>query len=134
MNHITIAGNVSQEPELRVTTSGMNVLTFNVADSHGKDDKKKTTFHSITVFGQLAENVAASIKKGDTVLVSGRVEVDEYTKKDGSKAKSIKVVADEVGFSMRWNSVVPDQTGTTMGAIKKAFPNSRMDFADEDAF
>jgi single stranded DNA-binding protein len=112
----------------------MNVLTFNVADSHGKDDKKKTTFHSITVFGQLAENVAASIKKGDTVLVSGRVEVDEYTKKDGSKGKSIKVVADEVGFSMRWNSVVPDQTGKTMGAIKKAFPNSRMDFADEDSF
>jgi single-stranded DNA-binding protein len=82
----------------------------------------------------LAENVAASIKKGDTVLVSGRVEVDEYTKKDGSKGKSIKVVADEVGFSMRWNSVVPDQTGKTMGAIKKAFPNSRMDFADEDSF
>jgi single-strand DNA-binding protein len=134
MNHITIAGNVSQEPELRVTPSGMNVLTFNVADSHGKDDKKKTTFHSITVFGQLAENVASSIKKGDTVLVSGRVEVDEYTKKDGSKGKSIKVVADEVGFSMRWTSVVPDQTGKTMGAIKKAFPNSRMDFADEDAF
>lgn len=133
MNHITIAGNVSQEPELRVTPSGMNVLTFNVADSHGKDDKKKTTFHSITVFGQLAENVAASIKKGDTVLVSGRVEVDEFTKKDGSKGKSIKVVADEVGFSMRWNSVVPDQTGKTMGAIKKAFPNSQIGF-DEDSF
>lgn len=132
-NHITIHGNVSQEPELRVTTSGMNVLSFNVADSHGKDEKKKITFHSITVFGQLAENVAASIKKGDTVVVSGRLEADEYTKKDGSKGKSIKVIADEVGFSMRWTSLVPDQTGKTMTAISKAFPNATIGF-DEDSF
>lgn len=132
-NHITIHGNVSQEPELRVTPSGLQVLSFNVADTYGKDDKKKTTFHSITVFGQLAENVASSLKKGDTVLVSGRIEVEEYTKKDGAKGKSIKVIADEVGFSMRWTAVLPDQTGKTMTAISKAFPNTSIGF-DEDSF
>ena len=79
-NHITIHGNVSQEPEMRVTTSGLNVLSFSVADSYGKDEKKKVTFHNITVFGQLAENVASSIKKGDSVIVTGRMETDEYTK------------------------------------------------------
>jgi len=133
MNHITIAGNVVGDPELRVTPSGMNVLKFSVADTYGKDDKKKTTFHNIVVFSQLAENVAASIKKGDTVTIAGRMETDEYTKKDGSKGKSINVIADEVGFSMRWTSVVPDQTGKTMGAIKKAFPKSTIGF-DDDAF
>lgn len=130
-NHITIHGNISQEPELRVTPSGMNVLSFSVADSYGKDEKKKTTFHNITVFGQLAENVASSVKKGDSVIISGRLETDEYTKKDGSKGKSTKVIADEVGFSMRWTVVMPDQTGDTMKAIKKAFPQAAV-FGDDD--
>ena len=130
-NHITIHGNVSQEPEMRVTTSGLNVLSFSVADSYGKDEKKKVTFHNITVFGQLAENVASSIKKGDTVIVTGRMETDEYTKKDGTKGKSTKVIADEVGFSMRWTVVMADQTSKTMNTITKAFPSASI-FTDDD--
>lgn len=133
MNHITIHGNVSQEPEMRYSGAGLAILSFNVADSYGKDDKKKTTFHSVTVFGTLAENVASSIKKGDSVLVSGRLETDEYKKKDGSTGKFTKVIADEVAFSMRWTSVVADQTDTTMKKVAKAFPNSNI-FEDEDAF
>lgn len=132
MNHITIHGNVSQEPELRVTNSGMNVLSFNVADSYGKDEKKKTTFHSITVFGQLAENVASSLKKGDSVIVAGRMEADEFTKKDGTKGKSVKIIADEVGFSMRWTPVMADQTVKTLGKIAAAFPSASI--LDEEPF
>lgn len=132
MNHITIHGNVSQEPELRVTNSGMNVLSFNVADSYGKDEKKKTTFHSITVFGQLAENVASSLKKGDSVIVAGRMEADEFTKKDGTKGKSVKIIADEVGFSMRWTPVMADQTSKTLDKIAKAFPTASI--LDEEPF
>ena len=130
-NHITIHGNVSQEPEMRVTTSGLNVLSFSVADSYGKDEKKKVTFHNITVFGQLAENVASSIKKGDSVIVTGRMETDEYTKKDGTKGKSTKVIADEVGFSMRWTVVMADQTSKTMSTITKALPSASI-FTDDD--
>jgi len=130
-NHITIHGNVSQEPEMRVTTSGLNVLSFSVADSYGKDEKKKVTFHNITVFGQLAENVASSIKKGDTVIVTGRMETDEFTKKAGTKGKSTKVIADEVAFSMRWTVVMADQTAKTMGTITKAFPSASI-FTDDD--
>lgn len=133
MNHITIHGNVSQEPEMRYSGAGLAILSFNIADSYGKDDKKKTTFHSVTVFGTLAENVASSIRKGDSVLVSGRLETDEYKKKDGSTGKFTKVIADEVAFSMRWTSVVADQTDSTMKKVAKAFPNSNI-FEDEDAF
>ena len=132
MNHITIHGNVSQEPELRVTNSGMNVLSFNVADSYGKDEKKKTTFHSITVFGQLAENVASSLRKGDSVIVAGRMEADEFTKKDGTKGKSVKIIADEVGFSMRWTPVMADQTSKTLNKIAAAFPTASI--LDEEPF
>lgn len=133
MNNITIHGTVGQEPELRYSASQNAVLTFSVADNYGKDDKKKTTWHNVVVFGKLAENVANSIAKGDTVLITGRIEQEEFTKKDGTKGKSMKLVADEVGVSCRWTAWVKDQTEKVMaqvGAIGKPMPT----LADEDFF
>lgn len=133
MNHITIHGSVVGEPELRVTPSGMNVLSFSIMDKYGKDDKQKTTFHNCIVFGQLAENTASSIKPRDSVMVSGRLETEEYQKKDGTKGKSTRVICDEVAFSMRWTSVVADQTDSVLSAVKSKFPNANL-LDDEEAF
>lgn len=133
MNNITIHGTVGQEPELRYSGSQMAILTFSVADNYGKDDKKKTTWHNIVVFNKLAENVANSITKGDTVLITGRLEQEEFTKKDGTKGKSIKVVADEVAVSCRWNAWVKDQTEKVMAqipSIGRAMPT----LTDEEPF
>jgi single-strand DNA-binding protein len=131
-NHITITGKVGQDPELRFTPGGMAVLTFSVADTYGKDDKKKTTWHNITVFSKLAENVANTIGKGSTVIIVGRYEQDEFTKKDGTKGKSVKVIADEVGVSCRWNAWVQDQTNAVMAQVGKVFPDARL--VDEEPF
>ena len=109
----------------------MAVLTFSVADTYGKDDKKKTTWHNVTVFSKLAENVANTIAKGSTVIVVGRYEQDEFTKKDGTKGKSLKLIADEVGASCRWNSWVADQTETTMKQIGQVFPSASQVAEDE---
>jgi len=130
-NHITINGKVGQEPELRYTQGGMAVLTFSVADTYGKDDKKKTTWHNVTVFSKLAENVANTIAKGSTVIVVGRYEQDEFTKKDGTKGKSLKLIADEVGVSCRWNSWVQDNTEATMQQIGQIFPTASQVAEDE---
>lgn len=131
-NNITIAGKVGQDPELRFTPGGMAVLTFSVADTYGKDDKKKTTWHNITVFSKLAENVANTIAKGSTVIIVGRYEQDEFTKKDGTKGKSVKVIADEVGVSCRWNAWVQDQTNAVMAQVGKVFPDATL--VDEEPF
>ena len=132
MNHITIHGNVGSEPELRYSQSGMALVEFSVADTYGKDDKKKTTWHNVVAFGSMAENFAASATKGNSVIVSGRYEVEEYTKKDGTKGKSVKVVADEIGMSLRWDRWVKDQTDAVMNKIGQVFPNARpaSDFED----
>ena len=130
-NHITINGKVGQEPELRYTQGGMAVLTFSVADTYGKDDKKKTTWHNVTVFSKLAENVANTIAKGSTVIVVGRYEQDEFTKKDGTKGKSLKLIADEVGVSCRWNGWIADQTEATMKQIGQIFPTASQVAEDE---
>lgn len=124
MNTITIHGNVGQEPELKFTPSGMAVVTFTIADTYGRDDKKKTTWHNVTAFSKLAENIAASINKGDSIVVTGRLEQEEYTKKDGTKGKSTRVIADEAGVSLRWNAWVKDQTEKVMAQIGKVFPES----------
>lgn len=130
-NHITVTGKVGKDPELKFTPSGMAVLTFSVADNYGKDDKKKTTWHNITVFGQLAEHTANTISQGSTVIIDGRFEQDEYTKKDGTKGKSIKIVANEVGVSCRWNAWVKDQTEAVMAQVGQVFPGAT---ASEDDF
>lgn len=133
MNNITIHGTVGQDPELRFSASNTAVLTFSVADNYGKDDKKKTTWHNVIVFGKVAENVANSIAKGTTVLITGRYEQEEFTKKDGTKGKTTKLVADEVGVSCRWNAWVRDQTSETVaqtGFIGKPMPA----FTDEEPF
>lgn len=133
MNNITIHGTVGQDPELRFSASNNAVLTFSVADNYGKDDKKKTTWHNVIVFGKVAENVANSIAKGTTVLITGRYEQEEFTKKDGTKGKTTKLVADEVGVSCRWNAWVRDQTSDTVaqtGFIGKPMPA----FTDEEPF
>jgi single-strand DNA-binding protein len=130
-NQITVNGKVGQEPELRYSQGGMAILTFSVADTYGKDDKKKTTWHNITVFSKLAENVANTITKGSTVIIVGRYEQDEFTKKDGTKGKSLKLIADEVGVSCRWNSWVQDNTEQTMAKIGQVFPNAGQVSEDE---
>jgi single-strand DNA-binding protein len=131
-NHITIIGNVQgSEPELKYTSGGMAILTFSVVDNHGKDEKKKTMWHNVTVFSKLAENVANTVTKGSTVIISGRYEQDEFTKKDGTKGKSIKLIADEVGVSCRWNSWVADQTEATMKQIGQVFPTASQVSEDE---
>jgi single-strand DNA-binding protein len=133
MNNITIHGTVGQDPELRFSASNNAVLTFSVADNYGKDDKKKTTWHNVIVFGKVAENVANSIAKGTTVLITGRYEQEEFTKKDGTTGKTTKLIADEVGVSCRWNAWVRDQTESTMaqvGFVGKQMPT----LTDEEPF
>ena len=130
-NHITIHGKLGQEPELKYTGSQMAIATFTVADTYGKDDKKKTTWHNVTAFGSLAENFAATCAKGETVIVTGRLEQEEFTKKDGTKGKSLKLIADEVGASCRWNSWVQDNTEATMQQIGQVFPTASQVSEDE---
>jgi single-strand DNA-binding protein len=107
MNTIIITGNVTKDPEMRYTQNGKAICTFGVATSYGKDDKKQVTYHDIKVFGDMAENVAKSIGKGNRVIVTGRLQIDVYDKKDGTKGKRVEIVADEIGMSLRYPASDP---------------------------
>jgi single-strand DNA-binding protein len=109
MNRITIAGNVGREPELKYSNAGMAILKFSVADTSGKDDKKKTIWHSVTAFGDLAENAAASLGKGTRVVIEGKLTEDKYTNKEGVEVTKMQVLADDVMLSVRFGGVEPVQ-------------------------
>ena len=104
MNNITVIGNVGRDPELRYANSGTAVLKFSVADTVGKDDNKKTTWHDITVFGEMAENVGSALGKGQRVIVMGRLQKSKYTGRDGVEKEKAEIVADDVALSLRWAS------------------------------
>ena len=102
MNNITVTGNVGRDPEIKFAQSGTAILKFTVADTSGRDDNKKTQWWNIVCFGDLAENVAASINKGTRVKVLGKVQREKYTGQDGVEKERTEILADDVGISLRW--------------------------------
>ena len=105
MNTITVTGNVGRDPEIKYAQSGTAIVKFSVADTSGRDDNKKTQWWNIVCFGDLGENVAASINKGTRVQVIGKVQREKYTGNDGVEKESIELLADDVGISLRWQPV-----------------------------
>lgn len=131
-NQLVIHGRIGKEPELRYTNNQMAVLELSVVDTYGKKGQnEKSTWHNVIIFGQLAENTSRTLSKGDMILVVGRIEQDEYTKKDGTKGKSVKVIADEIGASVRWTAWVKDNTDAVMAQVGKVFPSARVVSDDE---
>ena len=117
MNRIQISGNVGREPELKYSQAAMAILKFSVADTSGRDDKKKTIWHSVTAFGDLAEHAAVSLGKGTRVVVEGKLTEDTYTNKDGVEVTRMQVLADDISLSLRFGGIERiEQPGPTIPA------------------
>jgi single-strand DNA-binding protein len=103
---ITITGNLTREPEIRFNDQGMQITKFAVATTRKlKSGDEQTSFYDVVSFGRTAENIANSLNKGSRVLVSGRLEVRNYEKQDGTRGTAVEVVAEEVGASLRFAQV-----------------------------
>ena len=101
LNHITIMGRLTRDPELRKTGSGISVANFTVAvdrDFGGQDGKKETDFIDCVAWRATADFVSKYFPKGKMAVVSGRLQIRSYTDKDGNKRKAAEVVADNVYF------------------------------------
>ncbi len=101
LNHITIMGRLTRDPELRRTGSGVPVTSFTIAcdrDFSGKGTEKETDFIDVTAWRNTAEFVNSYFTKGRMAVVSGRLQIRNWTDKDGNKRKSAEVVAENVYF------------------------------------
>ena len=101
MQKIFIIGNLCADPELRTTSSGINVCSFTVAVSRrfaGQDGERKADFFRVNAWRGLADNCQKYLAKGRKVAVVGELQARTYVGNDGETRMSLDIMADEVEF------------------------------------
>ena len=113
MNNAAIIGNLVDDPELRFTPSGTAFAKFSIADNYKKDDVEKVSFFDAVVWGEQAEHLAESLKKGQRVVAVGRIEQNRWQAEDGTNRSRVEFVVTDIGPSVRWALVSVTPTGGT---------------------
>ena len=101
LNKIVLMGRLTRDPELRKTGSGTAVTSFTLAvdrDFKTQDGEKETDFIDIVAWRGTAEFVFKYLSKGRMAVVEGRLQIRNWTDKDGGKRRSAEVIADNVYF------------------------------------
>ena len=100
MNKIFLIGNLTRDPELSETQSGIAVCRFAIAVNRRRtsEGEPQTDFFNVTAWRGLAERDARYCKKGNKVAVSGSIQIRQYEGNDGVKRTSVDVVAEDVEF------------------------------------
>lgn len=114
---ITLTGIVASEPRAVTTGEGLAITSFRLASNQRRYDKTQdkwiegdTNWYTVSTFRQLAANAAVSIKKGERVVVSGRLKVREY-EAAGTKRNSVEVEADALGHDLSWGTAAFSRGG-----------------------
>jgi single-strand DNA-binding protein len=100
LNRVTLFGNLGADPELRMTNTGVPVLSFRLATTEVYFDKnqtkqERTEWHRVVLFGARAEALALLLVKGSSVLVEGRLQTSSY-EKDGNRRYTTEVIATDL--------------------------------------
>jgi single-strand DNA-binding protein len=106
---ITVVGNLTSDPELRYTQSGLAVANFTIASTPRSFDRAsndwkdgEALFLRASCWREFAEHVAGSLTKGSRVIATGRLKQRSYETKEGEKRTSIELEIDEIGPSLRY--------------------------------
>ena len=97
-NRVILAGNMTRDPELRFTNDGIPVCSFGIAVNRVRSRSEEVDFFNISAWRELGETIANYKKKGDPILVEGRLQYRTWEAQDGSKRSAVDVVADNVQF------------------------------------
>ena len=101
LNEVILMGRLTRDPELRRTGNGTAVTSFSLAvdrDFKGQDGERETDFVDIVAWRNTAEFVSKYFSKGRMAVVKGRLQVRDWTDKDGAKRRSTEVLAESVYF------------------------------------
>lgn len=124
-NKAIIIGNVTRDPEIKALPSGAKVTSLSIATNRVWKDqtgakKEQSDFHNIVVFGRQAETVAQYIRKGNMLMVEGRIQTRSWDGADGKKNYRTEIVADRVQFGPKSSG----QSGTTIKGSDDAQSNA----------
>jgi len=139
MNQIIIMGRLTRDPELRHTPNGIAVASFSLAVDRGfapKDGgERQTDFIDVVAWRNTAEFVSKYFVKGQMAAVTGRLQIRDWTDKDGNKRRSAEVVAENIYFTeskkSREASIGPVENKEDYGAGFST-PVESSDFAELD--
>lgn len=108
MIQATVTGNLGRKPEFKDTRSGKKMATFSVASTTKRDGKDpETTWVDVVCFDELAEAAVGNFGKGMRVVMTGQLAMETYKRKDGGDGFSLRLVAHEIGLTVRSR---PDST------------------------
>lgn len=131
LNKVIIVGNLTRDPELNAIPSGQKVCKFGVATNRVWKDKsgakqESTSYHNIVVWGRQAETSAQYLKKGQQVMIEGRIETRSWDDKTtGEKKYRTEIVADRVQFGAK-------SGGAGAGTPSTASPKASSDQQEVD--
>ena len=140
LNKIILMGRLTRDPELRRTASGTAVTSFSLAvdrDFKSQNGEKETDFIDVVAWRSTAEFVSKYFTKGRMAVVEGRLQIRDWTDRDGGKRRSAEVIADNVYFgdSRRDNAgdfgAAPGYSAPMGGRSNYAAPmDNHSDFAE----
>lgn len=125
LNKVMLIGRLTRDPELRTTTTGINVCNLGLATGYAYNNKQtgqkveSTEFHNIVMFGKLGEIANQYLKKGTQVFIEGRLQTRSWEAQDGQKKSRTEIIADNMIMLGRPSGA---GSGSASGAAAKPLP------------
>ncbi len=129
MNKVYLIGNLTRDPELTTTPTGVSVCRLSIAVGRrftNAEGSRETDFFNITAWRGTAENCNKFLKKGNKIAVSGSIQTRTYERQDGTKGFAVDIVADEIEFLSSKN----DNSGMSEGGMNLGGASSEEAVAD----
>lgn len=144
-DHITLTGILGTEPEYRKLGANADIarLTFRLATSErrqkpdGEWEDANTNWFSVTAFGRLADNANGVFTKGERVLLTGKLRINEYTRKDGTTGTNAEILAAHLGRDLAYSSKArsaPQRDETDAPANSASLPTQEPGESEGQAF
>ena len=130
MNRVILTGNITKDAELRYTANDKAYSKFSIANNEGYGDNKKTNFFNCTLWGKSAENISRFLTKGQKVLITGKVEINDYKDKEGIDRKIIDINVDSFGGVELLGNKAQQESGTNNDTSNNS--DSPIDSNDDD--
>jgi len=138
LNKALVIGNLTRDPEIRSLPSGIKVCSFSLATNRVWKDKngarqESTDYHNVVVFGRQAETVAQYMKKGNSMLVEGRMQTRSWDDKNtGEKKYRTEIVADRTQFGPRAGGAPSGASATATPKGGKTEELDSIEYPEED--
>ena len=136
-NKVILVGNLTRDPELRVTGTGLSICKIGLAvnrsyTSKEGESKDETTFVDVDAFGKQAEILGKYMQKGRPLMVEGRLKLDQWESNDGQKRSKLGVVLESFQFLGGRDDNVPRSTSASQSYTESTSNDSKEESFDED--